>query len=124
VSEGCGQHIGLTVTEPGDTTLVIGTKSGAWRRRLGPLAWAALVHLALIANPDHHGWAAALGVRDIATGIGVSKDTAARAVTVLRVAGLVTVEQLDRPDGRRRSGYRLHLWGSPGRPDTDFYAAV
>ena len=92
-----------------EAALVIGTDSRHWRRQLGPLAWAALEHLALAAHSDHHGWAAPLGVRDIAAGIGVTKDTAARAVTVLRTAGLVTLEQLDRSDGRRRSGYRLHF---------------
>jgi DNA-binding transcriptional ArsR family regulator len=96
------------VTSP-EAALVIGTDSRHWRRQLGPLAWAALEHLALAAHSDHHGWAAPLGVRDIAAGIGVTKDTAARAVTVLRTAGLVTLEQLDRSDGRRRSGYRLHF---------------
>jgi len=97
------------VTEPGETAIVMGPQSRTWRRRLGPLAWAALEHLALAAHPDHQGWAAPVGVRDIATGIGVTKDTAARAVTVLRAAGLVTLEQLDQSDGRRRTGYRLHL---------------
>jgi DNA-binding transcriptional ArsR family regulator len=97
------------MTGPDETVLVIHATIGVWRRRLGPLAWAALEHLALAAQPDHHGWVAPLGVRDIATGIGVTKDTAARAVTTLRAAGLVTLEQLDRLDRRRRSGYRLHL---------------
>ena len=70
------------MTSP-EAALVIGTDSRHWRRRLGPLAWAALEPLALAAHPDHHGWAAPLGVRDIAAGIGVTKDTAARAVTAL-----------------------------------------
>jgi DNA-binding transcriptional ArsR family regulator len=97
------------VTEPDETAIVMGAQSRTWRRRLGPLAWAALEHLLLAAHPDHQGWAAPVGVRDIATGIGVTKDTAARAVTALRAAGLVTLEQLDRLDGLRRSGYRLRL---------------
>ena len=67
------------MTSP-EAALVLGTDSRHWRR-VGPLAWAALEHLALAARPDHQGWAAPLGVRDIATGIGVTKDTAARAVT-------------------------------------------
>ncbi|MDA8045750.1 MAG: hypothetical protein M0Z30_11025 [Actinomycetota bacterium] len=58
----------------------------------GPLAWAPLEHLALAAHPDRQGWAAPLGVREIATGIGVTKDTAARAVTALSAAGLVTFD--------------------------------
>jgi hypothetical protein len=71
----------------------------------GPLAWAAIKHLALAAN--HDGWAAPLGVRDFGGGIGVTKDTAAGAVTALCAAGLVTSEQHDPIDGRRRTGYRL-----------------
>ena len=97
------------MTDPVDPALAIGTDSEHWRRRLRPVAWAALEHLALAAYPDRHGWAALLGVRDVAKGIGVTKDTAARAVTKLRAAGLVTLEQLDGIDGHRRSGYRLHL---------------
>ena len=65
------------MTELDETALVIKADSRLWRRRLGPLAWAALEHLALAAHPDHHGWAAPLGVRDVAGGIGVTKDTAA-----------------------------------------------
>ena len=89
--------------------LVIGIDSQPWRRRLGPLAWAALEHLALAAHPDHHGWAAPLGVRDIAAGIGVTKDTAARAVSTLAAAELVTRARVDTAAGPRRSGYLLHL---------------
>jgi len=78
------------------------------RELKGPLAWAALEYLALAAHHED-GWAAPLGVRDIAAGSGVTEDTAARAVTALRAAGLVTSEQLDPIDGRRRTGYRLPL---------------
>jgi hypothetical protein len=79
-----------------------------YRELKGPLAWAALEYLAVAAHHDD-GWAAPLRVRDIATGIGVTKDTVACAVTSLRGAGLVTLEQLDPIDGRRRTGYRLPL---------------
>lgn len=89
--------------------LVLGPQSGIWRRRLGAQAWSVLEHLALAACHDQQGWTAPVGVRGIAANLGVTKDTAARAVTVLRFAGLVTLEQLDRLDGRRRTGYRLHL---------------
>ena len=97
------------MTERDETAVLVYANSGIWRRRLRPLAWAALEHLALAARPDQHGWVAHLGVRDIAAGIGVTKDTAARAVTALRAAGLVSLERLERIDGRRRTGYRLHL---------------
>ena len=44
-------------------------------RQLGPLPWTALQHLAFASQPTNDGWAAAVGVRDIAAGIGVTKDT-------------------------------------------------
>jgi hypothetical protein len=89
--------------------LVIDTASRVWRRRLGALAWAALEELALTAHPSEHGWVAPVGVRDVATGIGTTKDTAARAVAALGAAGLVTLSRVEGHDGRRRSGYRLQL---------------
>ena len=65
-------------------------------------------NIALAAHPDHQGWAAPLGVRD-SPAVSAHQDTAAPAVTALRAAGLVALEHLERIDGRRRSGYRLHL---------------
>ena len=77
----------------------------------GPPGRAALEYLAAAAHLDHQGWVAPVGLRDIATGIGAFKDTAASAVTAVRGSGLVTVKQPDRIDVRRRTGYRLHLGG-------------
>jgi len=89
--------------------LLVSAESRAWRRRLGAMAWAALEHLALAAQWDEAGWASPVGVRDVAAGLGVTKDTAARAVATLVEAGLVTLTRVETPDGRRRSGYRLQL---------------
>lgn len=50
-----------------------------------------------------------MGVRDVATGIGVTIDTAARAVATLRAAGLVVFAHAESQDGQKRSGYRIHL---------------
>jgi hypothetical protein len=50
-----------------------------------------------------------VGVRDVAGGIGVTKDTAARAISVLVTAGLVTRQPVEKTGGSRRSGYLLHL---------------
>jgi hypothetical protein len=88
------------------------------------MAWAALEHLALAAQPDELGWAAPVGVRDVAAGLGVTKDTAARAVAALTTAGLVTRTPVETDTGRRRSGYRLRLPAGieprpcPGEADT------
>lgn len=104
--------------------LVIDADSQAWWRRTGPLAWTVLQHLALRAHHGEQGWTAPLGVRDIAAGLGVTKDTAARAIATLATAGLVTRGQVDRPQGGRRSGYVLHLPDPvrlvevPANPDT------
>ena len=89
--------------------LLVAAESRAWRRRLGALAWAALEHLALAAQLDEMGWAAPVGVRDVAAGLGVTKDTAARAVASLGAAGLVAFAQVETVEGQRRSGYRLNL---------------
>src|SRR5262249_38785855 len=44
-----------------------------------------------------------------AAGLGVTKDTAARAVSALVAAGLVSRGRVPVPGGRQRSGYLLHL---------------
>ena len=81
----------------------------AARGRLGPVAWVVFEALALAAERDDAGWIAPLGVRDLAAGLGMNKDTAARAVTALIAAGLVARERLGDTGGGRRSGYRLRL---------------
>ena len=104
--------------------LTVTAQSRLWRRRLGPLAWAALEDLALAANHPERGSVTPVGVRDIASRVGVTKDTAARAVTALRAAGLVVLQRVPAPDGRWRSGYRLQLpdgielRARPHHPDT------
>jgi DNA-binding transcriptional ArsR family regulator len=101
----------LESSAKGESTrsLLVGPESRQWRRQLGALAWVALEELALAAHPDDQGWAAPLGVREIASAIGTTKDTAARAVAALGAAGLVTLDRVTDLDGRHRSGYRLRL---------------
>ena len=89
--------------------LRLNAESRIWRRRLGPLAWAVLEDLALTAHNTDQGWVAPIGVRDIAASIGVTKDTAARAVAALGTAGLAVLQRVEGRDGRLRSGYRLQL---------------
>ncbi len=89
--------------------LVATEESLALRRRLGPLAWSTLQHMALGSHRTERGWAVPMGVRDIAAGIAVTKDTAARAVSRLTRAGLVTRTQVEVLGGGRRSGYLLAL---------------
>jgi hypothetical protein len=89
--------------------LVIAAESLPWQRRVGPLAWTAFQHLALSSHHTDQGWAVAVGVRDIAGGLGITKDTAARAVSTLLNTGLVSRGRVQTPGGRRCSGYLLHL---------------
>lgn len=96
-------------SDPGPPALVVGLESRQWRRMLGPLAWAALDYLALAARHYEQGWAAPVGVRDLAAAMGVTKDTAARAISALASAGLVTRTRVETDNKHRRSGYRLRL---------------
>jgi hypothetical protein len=104
--------------------MIVTAASRAWRRRLGPLAWAALEDLTLAAHRSDQGWVAPIGVRDIAAGVGVTKDTAARAVAALGAAGLVVLQRVQGRDSRWRSGYLLdlpdgiELRDRPNHPDT------
>ncbi len=89
--------------------LLVDPASRTWRRRLGPLPWAVLEELALQARPSQQGWVAAVGVRDLGAAVGITKDTAARALASLRSAGLVMSTRVHLPKGPSRSGYRLNL---------------
>jgi hypothetical protein len=89
--------------------LLVDPASRTWRRRLGPLPWAVLEELALQAQPSPHGWDAAVGVRHLGAAVGITKDTAARALASLRSAGLVMPARVHLPKGPSRSGYRLNL---------------
>lgn len=67
---------------------------------LGTTAWAALADVALDARPDHQDrLVAATNVRRIAEHLGISRDTAARALARLADAGLVV-----RRAGQRSAG--------------------
>ena len=106
----CGRDGSATAagsTPAGD--LIVKAQSSVWRRQLGPLAWAALEDLALAAHHTEQGWVAPVGVRHVAARVGVTKDTAARAIAVLGAAGLVILQRVPAPDGQWRSGYRLQL---------------
>ncbi|MBW3547437.1 MAG: helix-turn-helix domain-containing protein [Actinobacteria bacterium] len=80
-------------------------------RAVGTTAWAVLCELALDAEADAHGnLVAATNVRRIAGDLGISKDTAARALSRLVDAGLV-VRHCRRGAGGHfvRSLYELRL---------------
>jgi hypothetical protein len=70
-------------------------------RAVGTTAWAVLADIALDAEPDTRGrLAAATNVRRIADHLGISKDTAARALARLGHAGLVGRQRARSESGR------------------------
>ncbi len=96
--------------------LLVAPSSRQARRELGTTAWSVLEEVALDARLDGHGRLLALtNVRRISLQLGISKDTAARALLRLAGAGLV-----ERQSGRDLSGeftrsvYVVHLDESAG----------
>ena len=74
---------------PATAAFVIGPESRETRRAVGALAWCCLEELSLGASRTADGWIAAVGVRAVGAALGVTKDTAARAIQTLISAGLV-----------------------------------
>ncbi len=71
------------------------------RRLIGPVAWCVLEVLVAAADPaSPDGCAVGASVRSSAAELGVSKNTAARAVVVLRRAGLLRTQRQPRANGR------------------------
>jgi len=89
--------------------VVVGPAASEVRRTVGPVAWCALEYLAASPCLGHgDGDTVAASVRSLAAGLGVSKNTAHRAMSVLRAAGLVEPVQLRCDAGRFDAGcYRL-----------------
>ncbi len=87
------------------------------RRRVGPVAWAVLEDVALDAVPDPGGWlVATTNVRRVADQVGVSKDSAASALTRLARLGLLERQPVLRAEGGRfgRSVYVVRLDAAEG----------
>lgn len=83
--------------------VAIGRGAEAIRRRLGPRTWFVFEELVLDADAQLH---CILNAREIAQALGMSKDTAARALADLVDAGLVD-RVVRRDDGGRYRGTRL-----------------
>ncbi len=69
--------------------LEVGVESDLARRELGPVAWSVLETLALAGEDCDGGWVTTTNARDLAGRLGIGKDRAASALSVLRRAGLV-----------------------------------
>ena len=103
------------------------------RHSLGPTAWAVLGDVCMDAESDDAGiQVAATSARRVSTHLGITKDTAARALRRLTAAGILC----RRPQGASSAGqfsrgtYEVHLPGSvtrapcPPSEDTVFRARL
>lgn len=83
--------------------------AAATRRRLGPRSWFVLEEVVLRAEESPDGLLCCrLGARALANALGMSKDTAARALGVLIECGLAE-RRVDRDTDGRYRGARLLL---------------
>ena len=90
--------------------MIVGAAASESRRVLGPVAWCALEVLATTPPEDGDGWVVGSSVRLLAARMGVATNTAQRAVTVLREAGIVSSVQSRRGSGEfGSSAYRLTI---------------
>jgi hypothetical protein len=89
----------LDVTGAAAAAVTVGTAAADVRRVVGPTAWCALEVLASAPADEAEQWVVNSSVRDVAARLGVSSNTAQRALAVLRATGLVAVIQ-----GRERAG--------------------
>lgn len=81
------------MTSQSQARLIVGPDAPAVRRSLGPLAWACLEAIVASAHASGGQLVATLSVRSLAEELALSKNTAARAIAVLRSAGLVASAQ-------------------------------
>lgn len=114
-----GLAIGWLVNSEGPR-LVVGAASGELRRELGPVAWSTLEILALAAHPTGDGQlTVALNARQVAVALGVGRETAGKALALLRRQGLIVFDQ-PRADGGHFTGtqytIRVELLSEPEVP--------
>ena len=70
--------------------VIVGTESAAVIREIGPIAWVVLVHI--YGSPTAGTRSVTASTRMLATDLGLSKDTCARALRTLRTADLIAVD--------------------------------
>ena len=86
------------------TGVVLGDRASEVRRAVGPVAWACLEAIVANAHGTDDAVVAVASVRTLAAELGIAKDTAARAMLVLRRAGLITPRQLRGAGGAFAAG--------------------
>ncbi len=79
-------------------TVVIGPETAEVIRSVGPSAWVVLIHL--YGSPMAASRSLTASTRTLATDLGLSKDTCARALRTLRSAGLIAVDPTRTEHGR------------------------
>jgi DNA-binding transcriptional ArsR family regulator len=90
--------------------LLLTANSVEVRRRLGPTAWVVFEELLLASTGSGDCYEASVSVRSLAAQLGLAKDTVARGLTRLRVAGLVSNCQSRTESGTFTTGtYQLKI---------------
>lgn len=74
-------------------SVVVGAAASELRRALGPTSWLVMEELLMRSTGPADACIASVSVRGLAASLGLSKDTACRAIRRLRDAGLVRVTQ-------------------------------
>jgi Bacterial regulatory proteins, gntR family len=85
-------------------TLVVGPAGTVLRRRLGPTAWVVLETALALAHDADGDLVVDASVRSLAMEVGLSKNTVARALSLLRSCGLVMFTQSRGNDGEFGAG--------------------
>ncbi len=99
---------------------MLGSDADEMRRTLGPLAWATLEVLATDAQSAAGEAVVHASIRSLADRLGVAKNTAHRAVSALRRAGLLEHVAARTTTGQFAIGtYRLTVDPDVLRPTTD-----
>ena len=80
-------------------TFVVGPTGKTLRRRLGPTAWVVLEAAVLLAHDVDGDLVVDASARSLASEVGLSKNTVARALSTLRESGFVTFTQTRAGDG-------------------------
>ena len=78
--------------------VVLGPETTDVIRTVGSLAWAVLIHL--YGSPSALSRSVTTSTRTLATDLGLSKDTCARALRTLRTVGLIEVDTKRTEHGR------------------------
>ena len=80
-------------------TFVVGPTGKTLRRRLGPTAWVVLEAAVALAHDVDGDLVVDTSARSLASEVGLSKNTVARALSTFRESGFVTSTQTRAGDG-------------------------